>query len=244
MPEKATDIKPLQHIKALVYGEFGCGKTTFATTFPKPLLFFDFDNGYHTYRGVPDVDYTLYNDDPSARRPSAYKDFKKDLLREAKDPQYATYVLDSTTFLLEALIREIISANASSQAHEGITLQEWQLVTNRFTRLFLDIRAFSANFVVIGHENTIQDEITSEIKRFTVMIGKKFAQKAPGYFDEVYRVFSDKGDFKIQTQPCRRYAARTRITAYDQKARGPRPILDQYEPADFQKIAEKVQKLT
>ncbi len=244
MPQKALDLVLPEELKVLVYGESGVGKTVFATTFPKPILFFDFDDGRQTYGGLPEIDYELYTEDPASRRPKAYQNFIKDLDKFGKDHDgYKTFVLDSTTFLQDAIINDIIGTQGATP-QGGITLPQWQIVTNRFADIFRKIKGYKANFVTVGHEQIIQDEVTGEIKILTVQAGRKFAAKAPLYFDEVYRCYvdhkaKDSVTHKVQTSACKKYPARSRLNTQDKNGKIA-PILDQYEPADFQTIMDKV----
>ncbi len=236
MPQKAIDITQQNYIKFLISGEFGSGKTTFATTFPKPILFFDFDDGKQTFSGMQGIDYESYGE-------NSYRDFRRDFRQHCKKQEYKTYVIDSTTFLLDAMQQDIL--NLSGGDKESISLPQWQTVNSRFAEIFRQIRLFDAHFVVIGHEQTIQDDITKEIKYLPIMVGRKFPQRAPGYFDEVYRMTSkttkDGTTYLVQTQKDRKYNCRTRFNLVDPKTQRLKPILDQYEPADFNLIQSKVQ---
>lgn len=247
MPQKAKDIGLPKHLKILAYGEFAAGKTIFATTFPKPILFFDFDDGRETYGGMADIDYELYVEDPTTRRATAYRRFVKDLDNYARDNAgYKTFVLDSTTFMLDMIINDILSSQGTTSASEGITLPQWQTVTNRFSEVFRKIKSYQTHFVVIGHQQLVKDELSGEIRTLPIMVGQKFPLKAPLYFDEVYRVFVDQKEkadsiYKIQTSSCRKYSARSRMNRVDPETGKVTAILDQYEPADFGVIMDKIQ---
>ncbi len=249
MPQKATDLHLPTHLKVLAYGDFAAGKTTFATTFPKPILFFDFDDGRQTYAGVEGVEYEIYKEEPGSRKTQAYNNFRKDLAKFEREPEhggYKTFVLDSTTFLQDAIQSDIIAAQGATTPGEGITLQQWQIITNRFADVFRKIKTFNANFVIIGHSQMVQDEMSGEIKTLPMMVGKKFPAKAPLYFDEVYRVFYDEREkdgpkYKIQTSSCRKYSARSRLNQVGSNGKLV-SILDQYEPADFEHIMAKVER--
>ncbi len=41
---RLSELKTVDFVKVLVYGEPGGGKTIFSTGFPGPILYFDFDN--------------------------------------------------------------------------------------------------------------------------------------------------------------------------------------------------------
>src|SRR6056297_204044 len=76
-------------------------------------------------------------------------------------------------------------------------------------------------------------------------VGKKIAKKAPGYFDEIYRAFTEKDrrtkevSYLLQTQRNRKYPARTSFNLRDENGKTI-PILDPVEPQDIGKILDKI----
>lgn len=246
MPEKATEIKLPTRLNVMLYGEFATGKTTFATTFPKPILFFDFDCRYQSYAGVEGIEYEVYED--VGRRPSAYRDFMKDLKKYQRESKYKTLVLDSTTSLSNSVKYDILGqVSRGGSASEGLTYPQWGQFTERFEEIFNLMSSADTHTVIISHEQVIQDELTGEIRTLAMMIGKKFAQRSPGYFDEVYHCFTKKdresGEllYLARTRPDRKIGARTSMNIRDENRRV-YPILDEIEPQNFEVIMKKVEE--
>ncbi len=233
-------------LRVLLYGEFASGKSVFSATFPKPVFFFDLDEGYKTYKDMPHVEWKTYKEDTSSKRPTVWREFLSDFQEHYQNPTAKTYVLDSTTTLLDACINDILGVAASgSKATEGLSLPQWGQLVNRFQDIFKKIKLFDAHFVVIGHEQIVQDEVTGAIKTLPMMVGKKFPQRAPIYFDEIYRCYAEhsrgESSFKIQTQPDRRTSARSRFNTVDDYG-SLKPILSASEEANFAKMIEKIKK--
>lgn len=242
--QKATDMTISEMLNIMIYGKFGEGKTTFATTFPKPILFFDIDLRHQTYAGVEGIDYITYKD--SGSRASAYNDFMKDLRKYQIDSDYKTVVIDSTTTLLDLMKNDILGLRGTGAgATEGLSLPQWGSVVDRFQRVFDIMRGYDTHTITISHEQMFQDDLTGEIVTVAMMVGKKFPQRAPLYFDEIYRCFTDRprGEddtkYLIQTRADRKYPARSSLNLRDEQGHAV-PILDEIEPQDFGVIMEKV----
>lgn len=243
---KANELNISEMLNIMLYGKFGEGKTTCATTFPKPILFFDIDLRHQTYAGMEGVDYITYKD--SGKRARAYSDFMKDLRKYQTGSEYKTVVLDSTTTLLDIMKNDILGMRGSgSAATEGLSLPQWGSVVERFQRVFDILRGYDTHSIIISHEQMFQDELTGEIRTVTMMVGKKFPQRAPLYFDEIYRCFtdtergSDETKYLLQTRSDRKYPARSSLNLRDEDGHAV-PILDEIEPQDFNAIMEKVKR--
>lgn len=245
--KKAKDLKISTRLLVLLYGDTGAGKTTMATTFPKPILFFDCDRGEQTYAGMDGVDYIPYQEDPTTRRPTVWKKFSQDIHEAAtSEEKYATYVVDSSTTLLDFAIADILGVQGGSSITEGLSLAQWGTLTNRFSELFRTLRSYPGHVVVTGHTQVFQDDLTREVIYLTNMVGKKFAKKLPLFFGEVYRCFLERNEdgdpvYMVQTQKDERYPARSQFNEIRDEDGKLTPILNRKEPADFQHILSKVE---
>lgn len=242
--QKAKDLGLPKQLNIMLYGDFGEGKTTFATTFPKPLLFFDIDKRHQTYAGMKDVDYIVYED--TGKRADAYKEFEKDLRKYQSSGDYATVIIDSTTTLLDIMKNDILGMRGTgSAATEGLSLPQWGTVTERYRRVFSILKGYNSHSIAISHAQMFQDELTGEIKTVTMMVGRKFPQKAPLFFDEIYRCFTENDrksknkDYLIQTRSDRKYPARSSLNLRDKEGHAI-PILNSVEPQDFNIVMDKV----
>jgi len=244
--KKATDINLPSELNVMLYGEFASGKTTFATTFPKPLLFFDTDLRHQTYQGVEGIDYIPYKE--TGTRPREYQSFMKDLKKYQEEGEYKTVVLDSITTLFKLIKFDILGrVGTGSSASEGLTLPQWGQVTERFEEIFDILRGYDKHTVIVSHEQLIQDELSGEIKTLVMMIGKKFPQRAPLYIDEIYYCHTAKDretrelQYLARTRSDRSHPARTSLNLRDKNERVI-PILDEVEPQNFNVIMDKVKE--
>ena len=101
-------------LNMVVYGPPGIGKTTFASTAPKPLII-DLEGGFLSIAGK-DVDVC---------RAHTLKDVRE-AIRHAIDNKYGTVVIDSLTRLAEMHMKEIVGGDGRPQIHH------WGMLVNRF----------------------------------------------------------------------------------------------------------------
>lgn len=84
--------------KLNVYGRSGTGKTTFACTFPKPLLLIGAEDGTKSVANVKGVDFVRLEN----------SDDLEVLTKHAAKGHYKTVVLDSATFLQNIILKELL----------------------------------------------------------------------------------------------------------------------------------------
>ena len=100
-------------IKALIYGQPGLGKTTFALSSPKPLLL-DFDNGVHRVNAEYQTD-TL--------QIQSWQEVI-DELNEGTFNSYQTIVIDTTGKMLDYLSAWLIAKNPKlGKSNGALSLQ-------------------------------------------------------------------------------------------------------------------------
>lgn len=246
MVQSAKDIVIPKNINMMIYGDNTTGKTVCATTAPKPILMLDIDNRPQTYAGMDGIDYEIFSD--SGNTAKAYRDLSNILrsLSREKDLKYKTIVVDSTTGLLDIMTDDLLGLSGTgSGAHEGLDLKHWGTIDERFRKLFGIMRALDCLTIAISHEQLFKDDLTGEITYATMHVGKKIAKKAPGYFDEIYRAFTEKDrrtkevSYLLQVQRDRKYPARTSFNLRDENGRMI-PILDPVEPQNITDILEKI----
>jgi len=244
--QSAKDVIIPKNINMMIYGDNTTGKTVCATTAPKPILLLDIDNRPQTYAGMDGVDYEIFSD--SGTTAKAYRDLNNMLrsLSREKDLEYNTIVLDSTTGLLDIITDDLLGLTGSGTgAHEGLDLKHWGTVDERFRKLFGILRALDCLTIAISHEQLFKDDLTGEITYATMHVGKKIAKKAPGYFDEIYRAYTEKDrrtkevNYLLQIQRDRKYPARTSFNLRDEDG-SIIPILDPVEPQNITAILEKI----
>lgn len=238
-------------IHVLVYGESGSGKTTFASSFPKPMLVWLFDppgkgmpykrRGSRSEEGIdqdlgirvtnvfgPDDSLLIQVEhylDPNPQRPSAYKLFRERLSGfEDEFEWWQTVVLDSLTFC-ELASRWDHQHRLNPSAKDG---RQWYGGAKEDMEQLLmgRIPAYPMNVVVTAHIDEEKDEVHGMMVRNPSVVGKlrKFASAAFAEFYHSFVTADDKGNriYALQTQGDRFFNAASQIPA-------PNPCLSDYQ---------------
>lgn len=144
--KKANELNIQSKIKALIYGQPGMGKTTFAISAPKPLLF-DFDNGVHR------VNFAHLNGVDTVQI-SSYQDFIDVLEKEDLTP-YETFVIDTGGKCLDYMGDYIIKRNPKmGKANGTLTLQGYGERKAEFSALVKKVSIMNKHIVFVAHRET------------------------------------------------------------------------------------------
>jgi len=138
------DYEDVASLNLLVYGVGGVGKTTFAATFPKPILF-DFENGakYFKQRGISlDV----------VRMEKWFKtEEKRELIEMVKD--YETIIFDPIGEAMEKLIKsDEITGTKYRQADGSLTMNGWGKVKDEMRTMLKWARDTGKHVIIIAHD--------------------------------------------------------------------------------------------
>lgn len=135
----------------LLYGAAGSGKSIFASTFPKPLIF-DADNGHKIYQQqklFPEATY-VRGDSLMAGLVKAINQIKKGTFK------YDTIVLDSLTNLeniaisrMKGYSSENWQRNLYNNKGNKLTYDAWGSVSGSTIAIFTELRKYPINIVVI-----------------------------------------------------------------------------------------------
>lgn len=158
--KKANELNIQGKIKALIYGQAGMGKTTFAISSPKPLLF-DFDNGVHrvNYSHLENVDTVQIEN---------YQNFIDVLEKEDLTP-YETFVFDTGGKLLDYMGEDIVSKNPKMGRPNGmLTLQGYGERKATFSALVKKISIMNKHIVFVAHRQTTTE---GDDTRYVPMFG-------------------------------------------------------------------------
>lgn len=146
-----TDYPQVASIMMLVYGMGGVGKTTFAASFPKPLLL-DFENGakYFGERGIK-VDVALFKNWLSAQ--------DKVELKGVID-SYETIIVDPIGEAMEKLMndQETVKGSKYRQANGDLTMAGWGQVKKEMRNFIKWLRDSGKNVVLVAHVDEKGDE--------------------------------------------------------------------------------------
>lgn len=200
---KTTDPANKPSLVMLVYGNGGVGKTTFASTAPKPLLV-DCENGakYFGLRGI-EMDVAKISD---------WSDMNG-LFDVAKSGQYQTIIIDPIGELMEKLKRFMIvkgdKKNVQSDGSPSMAGWGWLKDTMRATLKIL--RDSGVNLLIVAHVEEKDVEGTL-VKRPKIMT--KISEDLIAFVDVVgyMQALTIEGEVKrvIRVQPSETYEAKDR----------------------------------
>lgn len=212
---KLSEINPSQHLKALVVGPPGAGKTCFACSLPYPILLLDFDSkadsaaAFHSKDkerleniDVRDLGRKLADIDMIAEMNRIIKD--ELIPSQAGGSKYKTLVIDSMTTFSAAVLTHIVKTNPGVKrvaSAQGVQpgMSDYGILRREFARLIPGLLSLPMNVVMLAHVKTDKDELTGQIVRGPLMDGS-FAQELPVYFKEAYRAFMKDGKPWVQTK--------------------------------------------
>jgi hypothetical protein len=239
-------------LHVLDYGDAGGKKSTFASSFPKPMhvLHFDAHGKDRPYlrRGTPSdvgvddlgVEYRLvyskrdperviirvsYFIDPDPTNPSAYSNFLKTMARLHHEfAEYKTYVIDSLTFFeFAARNHDQYRATKSKDGRKAYGASKDAVEQICFGRL---ASMMDHNVVVIAHIDEEKDDVHGTMIRNPAAPGK-LSKRLPAGFPELYHSFvgvdaQGNPGWWLQTQADRLFNAASQIPA-------PNPCEPEYE---------------
>jgi len=177
-PKKGTEVaKELWH--TLLYGVSGCGKTRFAAACPKRSLILDIDHGIQSAAGM-DVDFLT--DDNEKGWPYWQKVLEWVL---TGDHDYEEVFLDSFSALSDEVLKEVMKTNNRSVPAQKDYGDQIRILQRIIDRLTLQRRV---RITVLAHETVRLNEEGQVIKYIPLVIGRKFPDDVPRFFDEVWRM--------------------------------------------------------
>lgn len=216
-----NSLKPEQNIRMLLFGDSGTGKTCFATGWPGPIHYADFDGKVNSaaafLHGSPKLDEITYeNYAPVDDKGSAGLRFNTDLGKMRKDGKLpGTLVLDSLTTFSDEMMRYLMRLNPGikrmdTKGAATPAMLDYQVARLFFKQVLGELLNLPCNLVVTAHIQVDKDEITGEILR-TPMLAGKLSRELPILFPEVHRSFVRDRKYWAQTKSDARFQCRTQI---------------------------------
>ena len=142
--KNTADYPKVPNLVLMVYGMGGVGKTTFAASFPKPLLL-DFENGakYFGERGIK-VDVAIFKNWPST-------DEKKEIASALEG--YETIIVDPIGEAMEKLINDTNTISGAKYRQNGgdLTMAGWGEVKKQMRNFIKFLRDSGKNVVLVAH---------------------------------------------------------------------------------------------
>ena len=235
----AKKITPQIPSRILVLGEYGVGKSVFASTFPTPGFVFDLDDGIQIYRGK-DFDYETYSVSPQS-----WIQFEKDVnrvIKETNERKYKTIIVDSTTVLTAIAMERALQIDPKRSPTNGpLWNVHYSMVKNLAEGQLRKILTLSSKafVIVIGHLHIVLDNETGAVIAIEPLLPGSLSENFPGLFSEVYCSFSRKKEGKteyyLRTAPRGFCKARSRVS-------GVEGLLPEEIPNDFNKVSELLTK--
>ncbi|MFA5543025.1 MAG: AAA family ATPase [Anaerovoracaceae bacterium] len=228
MPNTKDTTFLTENLKIFLLGDYGTGKSVFASTCPTPGFLFDFDNRPLSYRGL-DWDYESY--EASGK---SWVQFEKDITRvkDAVDQgKYKTAVLDSATAMTDVAMERALQIDPRRSDEGGpIWNVHYQIVRNLVEGKLHKFLSLNCNLVLIGHWKVDIDSKTGAILSIDPLLTGQLSTKVPGYFDEVYAAATKTGQsgtqYILRTVPRGLYKARSTIS-------GPYKLLPEEIPNNY-----------
>lgn len=201
------------HLRALIIGDKGVGKTKLLSTARRPVLGYFFD---------PDGELTLFEDDPETKKSrcpkwlipmtsytkvnvstapdgrngqEAIRLFANDIMAHKKSGifnQIGTVVLDSLTTFGDALIGSVLTKARLNPKHgPTMEIQDWGTFLNECSFWIKTLLTLPCDVLILGHIQSDKDDVTGRIIH-NVMLPGSGAQKAPILLSEVYYMFAEQ----------------------------------------------------
>ena len=208
------------HLRLLLQGAPGTGKTTLACHFPGAYIA-DLDINLagplrylHSHNGTLPVGYDIIDRedgrevDPSLR----YQRLGKCLNTAIKDPTVETVVIDSATKLSDYIIGEVLR----QQNKKEMSIQLWGMYLALWKHFIGQLTAQRKHIVLICHERVEKDEIDMSMKYF-VMIPGQMSNIIGSLFTDCWRCEVESVgapavySWNVRTMPDRKFALKNSL---------------------------------
>ncbi len=168
-------------LKAAVYGKTGTGKTTFGSTFPKPL-FLDLDRGMLATRDMECRYIELPRPQDARTGNTLYVQWWKDIMEATKfaisDEDSESIIVDSMTWIGEASIGSITMGRKPG-------FDDWTAHYNKLRDFTFLLKECNKNVLFICHDQVEKDELTGKVWMLPMIQGQ-MRGKFGDLFDEFY----------------------------------------------------------
>jgi len=222
---KLSELKTDENIKILLFGESGSGKTCFASNFPGPTHYYDFDLKVGSVNSFnKNIDHITFDQYPLDKSDpgGAGKRFNHDMgelkkLAVKGEFPYKTIVIDSLTTLSDRLMEHIMRENPGvkrtpTKLAQAPALQDYGMFRIFMKQFIAEILALPCNIIMVAHVEIIKDETTGQLLRVPMLTGK-LAKELVIYFEEVYYAYVEgegsSRKYMLQTQADKKFNCRS-----------------------------------
>lgn len=192
-----------KHVKCVVYGEAGVGKTVLGSTAPKPLII----SAERGLLSLADKDIPVIEVENFADTLKAF-----DYVKSHED--YETIVLDSLSEIAEKMLAEF-------KRFEKDGRQAYLKMADELYSLARKFRDIDKHVLFITKLELTKDEITGKTTYRPSAPGQAFTSQIPYFVDEVFCMRIGKVEKEtvryLQTQPDSQYTAKDRSGKLESK---------------------------
>lgn len=178
-------------LNVMIYGEPGVGKTTFASTAPRPMLWLEAEGGTHSIADTEGIDIVKVSGLDSYREVLSF-------LYENPD-KYKTVVIDSLTETQAAILKEIMQNVAKDDFSRNEFMPqfaEWGQVTGQMRAIARAFRDLPMHSVITALVREDKDELTGKT-RIKPRLTPALAEELPAFMDAclyMYAATPKKGE--------------------------------------------------
>lgn len=168
----------------LVYGESGVGKTVFASTAPRPILWLESEGGTSSIGDKKGIDIA---------RVSGLETYREALVYLESNPgKYKTVVIDSFSETQAAVLKDIMGAvKRLDPTRDEFSPQwdEWGRLTGIMREIARAYRDLPANVIITALQREDKDDLTGRVK-VRPRLSPTLADELPAYMDAVLYLYA------------------------------------------------------
>lgn len=186
-----------KHIKMLVYGESGVGKTVLASSAPRPILWIESEGGTNSIADPEGIDVIRVQSLETYREALRF-------LRSDEGKKYQTVVLDSFTETQASVLKEImVAVSERDENRDEFTpqFQDYQRLVGVMREIVRGFRDLPMHVVFTALTREDKDDMTG---RVTVRprLSPAVANEIPGFMDVVgYLYMSTEKNGEVEDGP-------------------------------------------
>jgi phage nucleotide-binding protein len=173
-----------QYANILIYGESGVGKTVFASSAPRPIIWLEAEGGTASISDKKGIDIAKVRGLASYREALVYL--------EANPGKYKTVVIDSFSETQAAVLKDIMGAvkKIDENRDEFAPLfAEWGKLTGVMREIARAFRDLPTNLVITALQREDKDDLTGRIK-VRPRLSPTLADELPAFMDAVLYLYS------------------------------------------------------
>lgn len=169
-----ADLAKTAHVKVLVYGKSGMGKTHLISTAPRPFVL-SAESGLLTLRKFS-IPYTILK-----TRQDVYNVFTWLKTDPGARANIGTVCLDSLTEIADLFLAEIKASCKDGR-------QQYGLLLDQMTGVIRDFRDLDYDVYMSAQQEYDKDEYTGMMINRAKMPGRQLGASLPYFFDEVFQI--------------------------------------------------------